>query len=170
MLRPSLCRSRLRTKLILAIGMTLGIAHTPVIAQVDRGAASAEQARPEEPTYWKTVRDELTSPQPSGSTILSSKPWIFVRGMTSEELNAAEYLAEPTEETVEGEPAVRFVAAVLLKQPQKDEGWAVREQTMRALCDSKQLQILDEAGRWSGYRARNEPAAQKRIDWICQLP
>ena len=170
MLPPSLRRTRLRTKLILAIGMTLAIGHPPVIAQAGRGAASSEEARPEEPTYWKNVRDELTSPKPSGSAILSSKPWIYVRGMTSEELNAAEYLAEPTEETVEGEPAVRFVAAVLLKQPQKEEGWAVREQTMRALCDSKQLQILDEAGRWSGYRARNEPAAQKRIDWICQLP
>ena len=111
-----------------------------------------------ESDFWKQTRGGLLS---AGQ--LTTARWIFVEGMTSPELDAAEYLADAARQG----QAVQFQAAVLVRRGGVETGWRVRELSMRALCMDGRLERQGSDGSWQAYKGRGPQ--DKKVAWICSL-
>ena len=112
-----------------------------------------------ESDFWKQTREGLLT---TGE--LTKTRWVFVEGMTSSELDAAEYLADSVRQ---GE-TVGFQAAVLVRRGGAKSGWRVRELPMRALCAEGRLERQGLDGGWQPYQGRGPQA--RTMAWICGLP
>lgn len=111
-----------------------------------------------ESDFWKQTRGGLLS---AGK--LTAAQWIFVEGMTSPELDAAEYLAD----AVRQGQAVKFQGAVLVRRGGVETDWRVRELSMRALCTDGRLERQGSDGSWQAYQGRGPQ--DKKVAWICSL-
>jgi hypothetical protein len=112
-----------------------------------------------EPEFWRDVRMDLVA---KGE--IPEAKWIFLEGLNTPRLEAAEYLAEPRRQN----NTVVFRGMVLLRREGKDSPWQVREQPMRAACPARELQKRQADGSWTAYRGAREGAAE-RVQWICSL-
>ena len=106
---------------------------------------------------WAKTREQLTQ---SGD--LPARPWLFMEGLHTPALRAAEYLADPTRTRM----GVAFDGALLIQKKDADN-WTVRLVRMRALCNQQRLQRLSAQGAWVDYVGRDGTAA--KVQWICAL-
>ena len=111
-----------------------------------------------ESDFWKQTRVGLVS---AGQ--LTTSRWILVEGMTSPDLDAAEYLAD----AVRKGQAVKFQGALLVRRGGPATGWRVRELSMRALCTDGRLERQGSDGSWQAYQGRGPQ--DKKVAWICSL-
>ena len=118
--------------------------------------AEAWQPQSESPK-WVKVREGLTL---SGD--LPSKPWVFMEGLHTPAIRAAEYLVDPTRTPL----GVEFDGALLLQKKEAVD-WQVRLVRMRALCNQRRLQRLSAKGVWLDYIGRDDTSA--KVQWICGL-
>ena len=118
--------------------------------------AEAWQPQSESPK-WAKVRQELTL---AGD--LPSKPWVFMEGLHTPAIRAAEYLGDPARTSL----GVEFDGALLLQKKEAVD-WQVRLVRMRALCNQRRLQRLSAKGVWLDYIGRDDTSA--RAQWICGL-
>ena len=127
-------------------------------AAVFSAPALAEAWQPQlESPKWAKVREELTL---SGD--LPSKPWVFMEGLHTPAIRAAEYLSNPTRTPL----GVEFDGALLL-QKKEAVNWQVRLVRMRALCNQRRLQRRSSKGVWLDYIGRDDTSA--KAQWICGL-
>lgn len=104
----------------------LRVGGASLVAALALGApAPAETWQPQtESPMWAVTREQLTQ---SGD--LPARPWLFMEGLHTPALRAAEYLADPTRTRM----GVAFDGALLIQKKDADN-WEVRLVRMRALC------------------------------------
>ena len=137
----------------------LRVGAASLVAALAFGApAPAETWQPQtESPMWAATREQLTQ---SGD--LPARPWLFMEGLHTPALRAAEYLADPTRTRM----GVAFDGALLIQKKDADN-WTVRLLRMRALCNQQRLQRLSAQGAWVDYVGRDGTAA--KVQWICAL-
>ena len=138
--------------------MLRGAGASLVAALSFAAAAPAETWQPQtESPMWAATREQLTQ---SGD--LPARPWLFMEGLHTPALRAAEYLADPTRTRL----GVAFDGALLIQKKDADN-WTVRLVRMRALCNQQRLQRWSAQGAWVDYVGRDGTAA--KVQWICAL-
>lgn len=137
----------------------LRVGGASLVAALALGApAPAETWQPQtESPMWAVTREQLTQ---SGD--LPARPWLFMEGLHTPALRAAEYLADPMRTRM----GVAFDGALLIQKKDADN-WAVRLVRMRALCYQQRLQRLSAQGTWVDYLGRDDTSA--KVQWICAL-
>ena len=129
-----------------------------VAAAVFGGPATADTWQPRmEPPTWVKIREPRTR---SGD--LPVRPWLFMEGLQTPALRAAEYLSDP----IRTPAGVEFDGALLLQKKEAVD-WQVRLLRMRALCNQMRLQRQSAKGEWLDYIGRDDTPAKAK--WICGL-